>query len=240
MNQITFLIASMFSICLFSPLYSQQWPPPKDLVDSKYYEGYRTQENIGAAAKLISFLAQHTREISYDSSLFNIGFLVPTELTNKDIDIFIEDRNLRSYYMIPVQKRWPAGRQTFTWNSKRAADQNIGLFDMFGLAKLKDSDFGEKIIPITFYYSHKPAQIEHYEFVFVVTLKANLKYTIFDEAEKEVAKGVFRDQPRNKNIIIKWDIKNASAGKYTLLIEYILKNGKRVRGESTFEFYHNQ
>jgi len=65
-----------------------------------------------------------------------------------------------------------------------------------------------------------------------------LRYTIFDEAERAVESGAFRNQPRNKKIIIKWDCQDTKPGKYLLRIEYILKNGRSVPGQNLYEFYH--
>ena len=112
MNQKILFLAYLLLICVFTTLYTKdKFPPEEDLVDSKYYEGYREYKNVSGAGqiKLISFLAQYKRETPTDSSFFKIGFHIPTELANKNIDIFVEDRMQKSYYMIPVQKRWLAG-----------------------------------------------------------------------------------------------------------------------------------
>jgi hypothetical protein len=241
MNQRALFLTYLLSICLISILHTQEkFPPGKDLVESSYYEGFRKYKNVGAGQiKLISCLAKFAKELPEDQSLFNIGFYIPPDLSNKHIDTFIEERKQKSYYMIPVQKNWVEGFQTFSWNSEKAAEQNIGLYDLWGFSKVKDFDFAQPIVPITFYYSQKPTQIEYYEFAFIAPRSVDLRYTIYDESEQVVASPrSLKNQPGNIDIIIEWNCQNHKSGKYILLIEYVLKDGKRDQRKKAYEFYH--
>jgi hypothetical protein len=232
----------LLSICFISISHTQEkFPPAEDIVDDKYYEGYRNYTNVSAGqVKLISCLAQYTQKTPADSSFFNFGFYVPVDLEDKDIDIFIEDRKQKSYYMMPIQKKWSKGFQTFNWEGRKAKAKHIGLDNLFGVATLKrDSDLAQTIVPITFFDSQQPAEIESYEFVFVATRRANLRCTIFDESEHEVLRPVsFQNQPKNKNVIFKWDCSNVGSGKYILQLEYVLTNGQRVKSQNIYQFYH--
>lgn len=240
MSQKILFLGYLLSIFLITTSYSQEkFPPEEDRVGSSYYEGFRRYKNVSAGQiKLISFLAQSLKEKPVNSSTFNFSFNIPAELDNKDIDIFIEDRNKESYYMIPIQKKWPSGLQRFSWSSEKAGQKGIGINDLFGLTKSKDLDLAEMILPIKLYYDEESTQIDSYEFVFVATRRATVRYSIFDESEQKVDFGLFKNQPRNKNIIIKWDCKGAKPGKYILLAKYSFKNGRSVQGENTYQFYH--
>jgi len=236
------LILSMLcSICVVFIVHAyEKFPPEKDLVDQSYYEGIREHINVSAGqVKLKSFTARYAKDQADDDDPnFNIDFYVSREFLDKDIDIFVEDRGTKAYYMIPVRKQWEEGFQTFRWSRRKAQKYGIALPDLFGLAKVGASDFAQTIIPLTFYHADKPAQIENYEFVFVASRTANLKYMIVDESEQEAVFRSLKNQPRNKNITVRWNCKNAAPGKYILFVEYLLKNGKIVQGSDTYEFYH--
>jgi len=238
-NKILFCTISVYC-CLVSLIYAQvKFPPEKDRVGNEYYEGYRRYKNVSSGEiKLRAFIAKNSKVVDNKSVYYKIGFFITNELINKNIDIFVEDKTDKFYYMMPIRKKWNYGVNVFEWKNTKALKQNIQLTELFGLARSQGFDFTQPIIPIIFFNTRHSLSIESYEFVFIATRTANLRYTIYDELQNEIISGVLQNQLKNRNIIIEWNCKEYKEGKYILNIEYMLKNGKIVSGNNLYEFYH--
>ena len=237
---LNFFAILCFLICNSSA--QDKFPPAGDRVGSNYYEGYRKYKNVHALGKveLRSFVGQHRRQITSPSKFFNISFYVPSSSNNMDIEIFIEDRIGKSYYMMPIQKKWTTGQNDFRWSSHKAREQSIKLHELIGTVRVRNDEIPQVIIPLIFYGTEKYSVVEEYEIIFVADRKVTLRYSIENEVERVLSSGIFKNQPRNKDIVIKWDCKNAKPGKYFLVLDYILKNGEILQGSGVYEFFHKK
>ncbi len=217
----------------------EKFPPQKDLKENRYYEGIREYVNVGSGrVRLISCIAQTRGVEKEEPSGFTIGFEAPKNLDLKDIDIYVEDRLGKSYYMTPVSKRWPKGPNTFQWSHEFAAVRGIGFKDLYGLATPRISAAERIVLPLKFSAGKQVKGVEAYEFVFVASRAGNFKYVIADQSDNEIAGGVFKDQLENWPIIITWPCKGAASGRYLLWLKYVLENGDVVTGSDTYVFYH--
>lgn len=244
MNSKFVLCLSLLMLFGFPPANAQEkkFPPDHDLVGSSHYEGIRTHTDVSAGTlTLKSFIGRTSTADADDSSpKFKVGWYVPQNLADREIDLLIEDRPRSRYYMKPLQSNWSSGFQIFSWDGSRVAKQNnIRLSELFGVAKSKS---GKEIIPLIFFNSEQPGSVEIYEFVFVANLTATVRFTVTDMDENKLKPVETRqDQPKNSHITLKLNCSNLSTGKYLLFVEYFMKSGgEMIRDEDTYEFYHKK
>jgi hypothetical protein len=242
MKRVFFVLVILSFLPVSYVLYGQQkFPPKKDLVESRYYEGYRTHKNVKTGKfKLVSLIARSDEKEPEDKSQFKFDFKIPGKFAGKDIDIFVEDRLEIYYYMTPVRTKWTEGKHTFSWRSAKAAEENISLSNLLGLARLKNPDFARVIFPLAFYYSQRPEKITAYEFAFKANRPVTIRYKIMTETETPVLSSLIKNHPKNRNILFEWDCKDAAVGKYMLLVEYFFTTGTRKEKKIIYEFYHDK
>ena len=242
MKHATYLlvILSFFAVSQIANA-QQKFPPKKDLVKSRYYEGYRAYENVKTGKfKMISLIAIPYNNDLVGKSLFSLDLEIPAEHAGKDIDIFIEDRLDLYYYMMPNRTKWTKGKHTFSWPSAKASEENIGLSDLLGLARLKNPDFYRVIFPLTFYYAQRHERIRAYEFAFKANQPITMRYKIMTEADRTILSSLIKNHPKNKNILFEWDCRDAESGRYILLVEYFFTTGTRNEKTIVYEFYHDK
>ena len=186
-------------------------------------------------------MIQYDEERVKNSRYYKIGFFVNEELKPNEIKIMLEDKIGKWYYMIPVRMKWSSKFQEFKWESDFAKKNGIKLYDLYAIAKVKRIAPTISIIPITLYYEKIPDNINKYSFIFISSQQVTIQYHIFNEDRKLIIKNILLDQPRNEEIKISWDCKDAPEGKYYLVVKYSFSNVIRVENFSdTYEFYLNK
>lgn len=216
----------------FPFLCTRKFPPERDrkgspLSNDERYEGIRRYEDVsGGRFKLKSALAEYKEERQADSGYFKIGFYVDESIESKDIDILLEDRKGKLYYMIPVRKQWSNGFQEFRWDNDFADSHEVKLYDLYAKAEVKEPGLVSRIVPIVLYYSAKPDRVEKYKFIFVCNRQVTVQYTIYDEQGNEKDSGLRRRKPKDTEIVITWNCEDAPSGRYQLLVEYTFIGGR--------------
>lgn len=227
-----------FAIIIFTDGLAQinKFPPDRDLVKTSYYEGMRSFTDVSSAVfKLKSFTSQTTS--NNNSAVFNMRWVVPDNLANTDLELFVESRSNDNYYIQPTQKRWSSGVQSFSWDGSRLAIPNgVSVDDLIGVVK---STTSKDLIPLTFYDGDKPGATGDYEFIFISNLTVSGKITLFDQNENVLKDSSFQNQIRNSPLAIRFEKGLFSTGKYYLLVEYFANSGgELIQDSDTYTFYH--
>lgn len=229
-----------------SQIYSQEkFPPNKDLKGSSLttderFEGIRQFEDVSIGQlRLKATIVNYEEQLPENVEHFTIGFYIDESIQSNDIDILMEDKMGKSYYMIPVRRHWNIGFGKFQWNSSFANSYGIELYDLYAKIEVKKPGLVNTIVPVMLFYNKIPIEIKAYKFVFTSTKQVTLKYAIYDEQYNEVISGLLRYQPKNTEIEFLWHCGDADAGQYQLLVDYTLIGEGRVEEFSdTYEFYH--
>jgi hypothetical protein len=222
----------------------ERFPPERDkrgsaATNDLRYEGIRQYEDVNAGQlTLKSAIIQYKEKPDTNSSQFNLLFYIDDIDKSDSVDILLEDKIGKSYYMIPANTKWRPGVNSFRWDGSFAGDSGIGLYDLYAKAEVVEP-LVTTIFPIALYYDNKLQRVERYSFILISTRQVTVKYDIYDDEDTIKTSGVFRRHAANTDIEIIWDSGHAKEGRYWLELEYTFISGGPVQTlYDTYEFYH--
>ena len=254
---ISFLLSSNFSLDIKlsgyklilsgNPLCGQDSKYPyKKYKDRK--EGLIKKKKLVAGEKLvlISAAVENIEKISADSkpSQYNLGLYL-----NESACLQIEVREFDVYYkMQPLQFNYKRGVNIFSWPAEIPMYYNIGLNNLYPLAKTRGAD-KIRIVPILLFYQKPQSTGVIYIFSLIPnkTIK-ELEYNIHRPEQQEyVYTAKLNDLLKDKIFQIRWNgmdsqNKPVTSGLLTLNIKATFKSspGSEIRKEVTlnYHFYH--
>ena len=196
---------------------------------------------VSGKVNLISALLEN-QEIIHDENIpqYNLGFY-----SSDSAKIKIEVWEYNHYYkMEPLRKTYNPGIHTFSWPSAIPLYYDIGLNDLFPLAKTRGSE-GQKIIPIILYYQKPHAPSINYKFSLISnTTIIALEYKIYKLASNEpIFTARRKDLPGDKIFHIRWngkDNQNNPVPTDLLILNIKATFKSKIRREVilNYHFYH--
>jgi hypothetical protein len=209
-------------------------------------EGLVAKKTLVAGEKLVLISASMENQeiVPKNVASYNLGFYLKDSAKIK-----IEVREFDRYYkMEPLQDEYKPGIQTFSWPSEIPIYYNIGLTDLFPLAKISGAGILE-IIPIVLYYEHPRSPDLIYRFGFIPNNAIRvLEFNIYKSGRNEpLFTGTLKDLLTEKVFHILWSGKDnqnnpVPSGLHVLNIKATFKSapGSEVKKEVTlnYHFYH--
>jgi len=208
--------------------------------DNNRWEGIRNRQIVGERIDLLSITIDYI-DIRRSNDSLNLGFVLP-ESSNVDITV---QENATNYWMKPLQQKWPAKFNNFSWNSKIIDYFNIELYHLYGTVVILEKSV-KTIAPIIFYYRHLPNKIDKYRFIFFSGKKVDLYFKIIQRSTNAtVFDGQFLDQPIKQEIEVTWVSRDQNGTSYPDgMYEFVLKANFKFRTKpdeeysDVWQFYH--
>lgn len=224
-------------------LYAQDNKYPYKQYDDRK-EGIVRNGKLVAGEKLAlvaAVIANHESSPQNGVNQYHLGFYLkaPAKLS-------IEVREFeKRYKMEPLEKDWKSGLQQFAWSAEIPRYYDIGLKDLFPLAKISGS-LKTQIVPVLLYHLKPQFSEVSYNFYFVAQDEISvLVYKIYDsqtETPRLVYADTLRDLRAHERISVRWRGKDRNnlavkSGWYSLFLEASFKLRPLVVSE--YQFYHH-
>jgi hypothetical protein len=174
-------------------------------------------------------------------SQYHLGFYLK-DSAQLNIEVWEFEKR---YKMEPLENDWKSGLQQFAWSAEIPRYYDIGLEDLFPLAKISGSRT-TKIVPVVLYHVKPQFSEVSYNFYLVAQDEISvLAYKIYDtqtETPRLVYSDTLRDLRAHERISVRWRGKGRNnlavrSGWYTLFLEASFKARPPVVSE--YQFYHH-